>query len=144
MAGVSERDAAANDANEHDMSSPLRGVGRRGYVNRSGGGHATRAREISTHKPRTTDRRYRSNRWKLLARAVLARDRYVCRVVAGCAVRASAADHIEPVVRDTPDALFFNPRNLRAACRVHNLARAQADKLKPNGDPKAVETGDYS
>lgn len=91
-----------------------------------------------------TDPRYGTYRWRRLARAVLVRDRHVCRVVAGCAVRASAADHVIPVASDTPDSLFFDARNLRAACRDHNLARGHAAKLVAAPGPSAVVTSDYT
>jgi hypothetical protein len=37
-----------------------------------------------------------------------------------------------------PDALFFDPTNLRAACRDHNLARGFAAKLEPAAAPDVV------
>jgi 5-methylcytosine-specific restriction endonuclease McrA len=95
---------------------------------------------------RRTDRRYRSAAWRRLRLRVLARDMHVCRVVPGCTNRATVADHIEPVRPDTPDALFFAERNLRAACRDHNLARALAPELDGRVDagPSAVITRDYT
>lgn len=94
---------------------------------------------------RRTDPRYRTAAWRRLRLRILARDHHVCRVVPGCTTRATVADHIEPVRRDTPDALFYAPHNLRAACRDHNLARALAPELDgPPVRPVAVITADFS
>jgi len=95
---------------------------------------------------RRTDPRYRTAAWRRLRLRVLARDLYVCRVVTGCTTRATVADHIDPVRPDTPDALFYAERNLRAACRDHNLARALAPELdaRAKPGPSAVITRDYS
>jgi hypothetical protein len=75
------------------------------------------------------DRRYGSRRWRITAKAVLDRDLHVCRIVKGCPRRAAVADHIIPVYDGMPDALFFDPRNLRAGCRPHNTARGVAARL---------------
>jgi 5-methylcytosine-specific restriction endonuclease McrA len=76
---------------------------------------------------------------------VLRRDNWVCRIVTGCAHPATVADHIIPVFPGMPDAMFFNPKNVRAACRDHNLARAWAEKLATNADQSSdVVTTDYS
>jgi hypothetical protein len=92
--------------------------------------------------PRSTDRRYRTQRWRRLREAVLRRDGYACRVVAGCQARATVADHVSPVYPGMPDDEFFDPRNLRASCRRHNLARGFAAQL--DSAPTGVVTGDYS
>jgi 5-methylcytosine-specific restriction endonuclease McrA len=77
-----------------------------------------------THEPvRVTDPRYRSMRWRKLRLRILARDAYRCRIVPDCPRPANVCDHIEPVHDEMPDSLFFDPRNLRAACKRHNLRR---------------------
>lgn len=75
---------------------------------------------------------------------VLRRDLYRCRIVEGCAERASVADHIVSVFVGMPDALFFNPKNLRAGCRSHNLARGFAERLATDAGSDAEITGDYT
>ena len=73
------------------------------------------------------DRRYHTKRWRKLARWVVARDGYQCSI-AGCQSDMrqpgiATADHIkEP--RDGGD--FWDPHNLRALCRPHNLAKGIA------------------
>lgn len=90
---------------------------------------------------RVTDRRYRTKRWQRARLRVLNRDAWICRVVQGCPEPATVADHIIPAHDGMPDALFFGPGNLRAACRNHNLARGLTEHLQPSGD---VVTKDYS
>lgn len=90
---------------------------------------------------RGTDRRYHTKRWQRVRLRVLNRDGWTCRVVAGCPMQASVADHVIPVYEGMPDAQFFGPDNLRAACRNHNLARGLTEHLQPTG---AVVTKDYS
>jgi 5-methylcytosine-specific restriction endonuclease McrA len=87
------------------------------------------------------DRRYGLKRWQKLRLRILNRDNWVCRIVVGCTTRATIADHIIPVYPGMPDREFFDPNNLRAACRDHNLARAAAAKLEPAA---SVETKDYT
>jgi 5-methylcytosine-specific restriction endonuclease McrA len=96
---------------------------------------------------RTTDRRYGSNRWRKTAKAVLVRDLYVCRIVPGCPVRATVADHIIPAAPEMSDSLFFGMDNLRAGCKDHNILRGKAARLERESAAQAptdVERGDYS
>jgi hypothetical protein len=99
--------------------------------------------------PRTTDPRYGSNRWRKIAKRVLARDGYVCRIVPGCRFPAKMADHIIEVYPGMPDSLFFGMGNLRAGCAYHNTARGIAARLKRESEPEApapsdVVTEDYT
>jgi 5-methylcytosine-specific restriction endonuclease McrA len=91
---------------------------------------------------RVTDRRYRTKRWERIRLRVLNRDGWACRVVQGCPKPATVADHVIPVYDGMPDSLFFDPANLRAACRNHNLARGLTEDLVPVST--AVVTKDYS
>jgi 5-methylcytosine-specific restriction endonuclease McrA len=95
------------------------------------------------------DRRYGLQRWARLARRILRRDNYVCRIVPGCPTRATIADHIIPDYPGMPDALFFSEDNLRAGCKRHNYARGVAERLQreTRGAPPAsssIVTRDYS
>jgi 5-methylcytosine-specific restriction endonuclease McrA len=89
-----------------------------------------------------TDPRYGSPRWKRLRKAILARDLWRCWAL-NCPVSANVADHIRPTYPGMPDAEFFDPSNLRASCRIHNLARAGevlvAREVKPS--PFGPRTG---
>ena len=76
------------------------------------------------------ERRYMTRRWKALRADVLRRDLYRCQVVAGCPIRATICDHIEPVYQGMPDWEFYDPLNLRAACLHHNTARGVAARLR--------------
>src|SRR6185369_2756544 len=69
------------------------------------------------------DKRYGTRRWKRVREQVLRRDLERCQIVPGCQRTATVADHIEPATPEMPDALFFDTRNLRAACAPHNLSR---------------------
>ena len=92
------------------------------------------APSVHTHEPvRVSDRRYKSPRWRRVRLRVLARDAYRCRIVPGCDAHANVADHIQPVYPGMPDSLFFDPRNLRAGCRRHNVARGFASLLTDAG-----------
>lgn len=97
---------------------------------------------------RTRDRRYGSWRWRNTAKAVIARDRGVCRVVQGCPRKGRIADHIIPVFDGMPDSLFFGLDNLRASCFRHNTDRGIVERMKREGaassGPTAVVTRDYS
>jgi hypothetical protein len=90
-----------------------------------------------------SDRRYGSRRWRQTAKMVLRRDFYVCRIVEGCPIRASVADHVIPTYPGMPDSLFFGLHNLRAGCQGHNKARGFAPEVKSAGS-SAVVTKDYS
>jgi 5-methylcytosine-specific restriction endonuclease McrA len=79
-------------------------------------------------EPRT-DPRYGSRRWKAARAAVLRRDLHTCRIVPGCTVKATVADHIQPAFPGMPDSMFYGLGNLRASCRRHNLARGFAASL---------------
>lgn len=93
-----------------------------------------------------SDPRYGNRRWRTVRLFVLRRDFYVCRIVDGCTERATVVDHIRPASPGMSDSLFFDPRNLRAGCRDHNLARGFASKptvVTPAADEDVVK-GDYS
>lgn len=95
--------------------------------------------------PARDDRRYNTRRWQRVRRLVLQRDLHTCRIVAGCTTRATVADHIRPARLDMTDAEFFDPRNLRAGCRPHNIARGLVGDAPPEASgPTAVVTGDYT
>jgi 5-methylcytosine-specific restriction endonuclease McrA len=91
-----------------------------------------------------TDPRYGSRRWRKTAQAVLIRDNHVCRIVEGCVVRATVADHIVPTYPGMPNSLFFGMTNLRAGCQGHNKARGMAPDVPPRPTETAVVTKDYS
>ena len=91
-------------------------------------GHARR--ETSVRGSRRTDARYHSWRWRKLSARVLKRDGYRCRIVPGCEVRATVADHVDPVYPGMPDAEFFDASRLRAACGPHNLWRGLAARAE--------------
>jgi hypothetical protein len=74
----------------------------------------------ATGLPRET--RYGTRRWKRLRLEILQRDGRRC-WVPSCPEWATVADHIDPVTREMPDWLFYDPRNLRASCRRHNVVR---------------------
>lgn len=74
-----------------------------------------------------TDLRYSNRRWRTVRLRVLARDGEACMIEAGCPFRATVADHIVPVYPGMPDSEFYDPTNLRASCRGHNLARPIID-----------------
>ena len=76
------------------------------------------------------DRRYNVKRWLTLRMAVLRRDLWVCQVVPGCPMTATVADHISPVYEGMPDWEFFDPTNLRAACKHHNLRRGHVARFQ--------------
>ena len=95
-------------------------------------------------KPRSTpgpatDPRYRTKRWQRLRLQVLRRDLWACGIVPGCERYAGVCDHIVPVTDDMPDSLFFDPDNLRAGCRHHNVRRGHvaqfARELAGEADP---------
>jgi hypothetical protein len=60
---------------------------------------------------------------------ILQRDAWRCRIVAGCPTPATVADHIQPASPEMPDALFYDPRNLRAGCRQHNIDRGKVARF---------------
>jgi 5-methylcytosine-specific restriction endonuclease McrA len=67
------------------------------------------------------DRRYGSEQWKRLRRAILHRDGYACRLQGPtCVGVANTVHHIEPSSR-RPD-LFWEPANLISACGACNYA----------------------
>jgi 5-methylcytosine-specific restriction enzyme A len=69
----------------------------------------------------TRDPRYWTPEWKALRRWVLRRDREMCQIRGPkCTHHATEADHIVSVA-DGGD--FFDPANLRAACRPCNAGR---------------------
>lgn len=110
-------------------------------------GRSPRGRPPVTSAVRRTERdpRYGLMRWRRLAKRVLVRDLHVCRVVAGCPKRATVADHIVPATLEMPDWQFFDPDNLRAACRDHNLARVVEALAPPSAEgPSAVITDDFT
>ena len=78
------------------------------------------------------DKRYNSRRWRERTRPrVLRRDLWRCQIVEGCRELGDHVDHINPVYPGMTDAEFYDINNLRAACRLHNLARYYADLLQP-------------
>ena len=82
------------------------------------------------------DKRYNSRRWRERTRPrVLRRDMWRCQVVEGCTELGNHVDHINPVYPGMSDAEFFDVNNLRAACRLHNLARFYSDQLIPGVTP---------
>jgi len=95
---------------------------------------------------RTSDPRYSARRWSKVAKRILRRDGWVCRIVADCPTPATVADHIIPVFPGMPDSLFFGEDNLRAGCRDHNLARGHAARLEEVRTPEStsVVRGDYT
>jgi hypothetical protein len=116
------------------MPSPMRTYGTRpgGGSLARGHGSVFKGRDISTtawSRVYTHDKRYGTARWRKVRLRVLMRDAYRCRIAPGCPERATVADHIEPVYAGMPDSLFFDPRNLRAGCRQHNIARGVAARL---------------
>jgi 5-methylcytosine-specific restriction endonuclease McrA len=67
------------------------------------------------------DPRLHLKAWRLLRDAVLVRDGYRCQIGGSrCTLRATSADHI--VARHEGGA-FWDPANLRAACRSCNSQR---------------------
>ncbi len=74
-----------------------------------------------------SDPRYSRARWKALSRRIRKRDGR-CMVVDGCPRGPQVADHIVPVYPGMPDAEFYAPANLRAACYYHNSLRGHADR----------------
>lgn len=134
---------------EPPQSAGLAHLYTRGGETQNGTGSALDPRSSSSLSPVPTasrDRRYGTARWQKVRLRVLNRDLWACRVVDACPVRASVADHVIPVTPGMPNALFFDPGSLRAACRGHNLARGFAatldDERKPA--PSAVVTTDYT
>lgn len=73
-------------------------------------------------RDRRSDPRYSTARWQRTRRAILARDLWRC-YWTDCPRTASCVDHIVPVYAGMPDSEFFDPLNLRASCRNHNLVR---------------------
>ena len=106
-------------------------------------GRSLRGGPDPVERPR--DRRYGSRRWRRLAKRILLRDRYICRVAPGCPEPATVADHIIPASPELADSLFFSEANLRAACRQHNIARGVAARLEreTSGAPSEVVTRTY-
>jgi 5-methylcytosine-specific restriction endonuclease McrA len=71
------------------------------------------------------DRRYRTAKWQRLRKAVLARDGHVCQIQGPrCTVYATTVDHVLP--SSTHPHLFWDPSNLRAACRRCNFGAGAA------------------
>ena len=67
-----------------------------------------------------TDPRYWSQAWRRLSKLVLARDGYACQIKGPrCSQLATQVDHIEAVAAG---GSFWDPSNLRAACRRCNGA----------------------
>src|SRR5690349_13830625 len=75
------------------------------------------------------DSRYHTERWRKVRKPVLARDAYRC-WNPHCERYANVADHILPVYLGMPDAEFFGMHNLRASCRVDNIARGSMARLQ--------------
>jgi hypothetical protein len=89
------------------------------------------------------DPRYHTRRWKETRLRILRRDLWTC-WVPDCAYPVNTADHIIPVTPDMENSLFFDPENLRASCRPHNVRRGVAARLEretagmsgPQGNPR--------
>ena len=102
------------------------------------------------HRPRPnsrrpTDKRYKLKRWTDLRLRVLRRDLWACQLVPGCPWPATVADHIIAVYPGMPDSEFFDPANLQASCREHNLAKGTADRMaRINGDDPPAPRRHYS
>jgi len=65
-----------------------------------------------------------SRAWRDLRTYVLNRDGWRCRIgLAGCSGHATEADHIEPV---DEGGAYYDPANLRAACKSCNSKRGNA------------------
>lgn len=68
-----------------------------------------------------TDARYFTPQWRRLTNVILERDKWTCQIRdRGCTHHATAVDHIEAVIEG---GMFFDPENLRAACRHCNSVR---------------------
>ena len=85
------------------------------------------------------DPRYSSADWKKVRAYVLQRDRYQCRMVPDCPIRATHVDHI---VSPKLGGDFYALGNLRSACARHNKSagaafvnrrRAEADRIVQGG-----------
>lgn len=104
--------------------------------------------QVASSERPARDKRYGSRRWRDTAKAVLARDLYVCRIAPGCSNRATVADHVLEVYPGMPDHLFFGMENLRAGCKDHNILRGKAARLERETavveKPTAVVRGDYT
>lgn len=73
----------------------------------------------------TATRRPRRRPWyrwpKGLRQAILERDNHLCQIrLPGCTMTADTVDHIRPV---SQGGAWFEPTNLRAACRWCNTSR---------------------
>ena len=60
---------------------------------------------------------------------MLIRDLWRC-WVPECGGQANVADHISPVYVGMPDVEFYSESNLRASCRIHNIARGFSARLE--------------
>jgi 5-methylcytosine-specific restriction protein A len=64
--------------------------------------------------------------WRRVRAFVLERDGYICQIrLPGCTTRASDADHIVPA---SLGGAWFDPSNLRAACKHCNVARRNGER----------------
>lgn len=73
-----------------------------------------------------SDPRYSTYKWKVLRKAIRARDRNVCQLrLPGCRGAATQVDHrVEPGPPELGrDDLFFDATNLRASCRPCNISK---------------------
>ena len=65
-----------------------------------------------------------SGPWHRVRKEVLARDDNRCQIrAAGCTQVATEVDHILPAALDPTGSGWYDPDNLRAACRACNLGR---------------------
>jgi 5-methylcytosine-specific restriction protein A len=70
---------------------------------------------------RTMRKPHYSGPWRTVRRQILERDSYICQIqTAGCLGHADQVDHIVPIARGGE---WWNPDNLRAACRKCNNDR---------------------
>jgi hypothetical protein len=99
---------------------------------------------VKSRKAWPTEPRYRSYRWRKLARSVVSASRSCW----ACSAPATCCDHIVSVYPGMPDSEFFDRRQLRGSCRKHNLMKGSAEALQrdlaaPSG-PSSVITSGYS
>ena len=83
---------------------------------------------------RRHDKRYGSGAWRKLTREIQRRDAWTCQY---CGKPSWCADH---VIRPDEGGPFFDPANLRAACRSCNTGRRYhgPDWTPPNRRPQLV------
>ena len=81
---------------------------------------------VKSRKRWPSDPRYRSYRWRKLARSVVVSGRSCW----ACPAPPTCCDHVRSVYLGMPDVEFFDRRNLRPSCRKHNLLKGSAEALQ--------------